>query len=69
MRDMVPYMASSVAIGVAAYMLSFTGMGDFLLLVCQGVGALGLYIGANVLFPSRIQRDVWGYITGKNREL
>lgn len=68
-RDMVPYMASSLAIGVAAYMLSFTGMGDFLLLVCQGVGALGLYIGANVLFPSRIQRDVWGYITGKNREL
>jgi O-antigen/teichoic acid export membrane protein len=68
-RDILPYLVSSTAIGTAVWALTFTGMGDLMLLVSQGIMAAGMYVGVNVMFPSRIQRDVFGYLTGKNREL
>lgn len=68
-RDILPYLASSAAIGTAVWALTLTGIGDLWLLVCQGIMAAGLYVGVNVMFPSKIQRDVFGYLTGKNREL
>lgn len=68
-RDMLPYAVSAIAIGGAVHLLSCTGLGDLWLLLLQGCIALGLYVGVNYLFPSRIQRDVFGYLTGKNREL
>ena len=68
-RDILPYLISSTAISATVWALTFTGMGDLMLLVSQGVMAAGMYVGVNVMFPSRIQRDVFGYLTGKNREL
>lgn len=69
MRDILPYLLSSIAIGGAVWLLADTGMGDLPLLITQGLAAAGLYIGVNILFPSRIQRDVFGYLTGRNREM
>lgn len=69
LRDMLPYLLSALAIGAGVYMLSYTGLNDFALLVIQGIAAAALYIGVNCVFPSKIQRDVLGYLTGKNREL
>ena len=68
-RDLLPYMASAMVIGAGAWSLSMTGMGDVWLLVSQGIMALGLYVAVNSVLPSKIQRDVIGYLTGKNREL
>ncbi len=68
-RDLLPYMISSLVIGGVTWALALTGMGDWALLFSQGAMALALYLGVNVMFPSRIQRDVAGYLTGKNREI
>lgn len=69
LRDLLPYMASAMVIGAGVWCLTMTGMGDVWLLVSQGIMALGLYVAVNRVLPSKIQRDVIGYLTGKNREL
>lgn len=68
-HDMLPYLLSSVIIGLAVWQLARLPMSDFALLVSQGIAALLLYVGVNCLFPSRIQRDVFAYLTGRNRSL
>lgn len=67
--DMFPYFATSLAIGGIIYLLTFTGLSDIWLLITQGVIALALYFGVNTLFPSKIQREIFRYITGKSREI
>lgn len=69
LRDMSPYMMSSLAIGAAIYLLTFARLSDLCLLFAQGVIALAMYIGVNTLFPSKIQRDIFNYITGKSKEM
>ncbi|MBR6747101.1 MAG: lipopolysaccharide biosynthesis protein [Muribaculaceae bacterium] len=68
-RDLLPYLVLSLIIGGAISVLASTSMCDLALLIIQGVAALSLYLGANTLFPSKIQRDVFGYLTGRHRSL
>lgn len=67
--DMFPYFATSLVIGGIIYLLTFTGLSDVWLLITQGVISLALYFGVNTLFPSKIQREIFRYITGKSREI
>lgn len=68
-RDLLPYLVSSLVIGGAVSLLATTGLSNLVLLILQGILALALYLGVNTLFPSKIQRDVIGYLTGRSREL
>lgn len=68
-RDLLPYLLSSLIIVGAISLLSSTSLSDLALLIIQGVAALFLYLGVNTLFPSKIQRDVFGYLTGRHRTL
>lgn len=68
LRDMLPYLLSSLVIGGAVYMLAMTSMSPIALLLTQGSAALLLYIATNFFFPSKIQRDIFDYLRGKRIE-
>lgn len=65
--DLLPYFALSAVISCILWAESYLTINDFTLLVLQLLTALGLYIGANALLPSKIQREVLSFIFSRKK--
>lgn len=65
LKDMLPALLLSVAMGVPVYLLTYTSLPLFLLLVLQVVLGVGIYVGLSVLFKPEAFRYLLGYIRRK----
>lgn len=62
LRDIAPYFILAAVISLCVYTLQWFITSDAWLLVARLTTATALYIGANALLPSKIQREVFSYI-------
>lgn len=62
LRDIAPYFILAAVISLCVYTLQWFITSDAWLLVARLTTAIALYIGANALLPSKIQREVFSYI-------
>lgn len=65
--DLMPYLTIAAVIGVAAWSLTLTSWPDWIVLIAQFVVAAALYIAANAMLQSRIQRDVFAFVFKRKR--
>jgi hypothetical protein len=65
LADSVPYMVESVMIMAVIWVESLVISNCWVLLICQGVTALVLYVAVNAVLNSAIQRDVLSFLRGK----
>lgn len=65
LRDSLPYLLQTCVIMGAMWMESWLVEDCWALLFVQGVTGVALYLGINSLFDSVIQRDVLGFLRGK----
>lgn len=62
LRDIAPYFVLAALISLCVYALRWFITSDAWLLTARLTMAIALYIGANALLPSKIQREVFSYI-------
>jgi O-antigen/teichoic acid export membrane protein len=65
LADSVPYLVESVMIMAVIWAESLVISNCWVLLICQGVTALVLYVAVNAVLNSAIQRDVLSFLRGK----
>ncbi len=66
--DSLPYLLETIAIMAVLWIESQFISNCWILLICQGLTCLALYVGVNSLFNSIIQRDVIAFIRGRKLE-
>lgn len=67
--DMLPYLALTAAIVPVMTWAGSAIEADWLRLVVEAAVALTLYIGANYLLRSKIQREALAFVSGKTKQL
>lgn len=66
--DSVPYLVESLVIMVVLWAESLVIDDCWMLLLCQGITCVALYLGVNTVLDSVIQRDVIAFLRGKKLE-